>query len=110
VSKANKDQTYEKREYPRVEADCPARYTVGDSGVWKDAILWDYSATGIRLRCDDLLLKGTKIKIEVLPEAQHHIPLMSVECVVVRIAMDDTCSFEIGCEVISTVQLTARKS
>ena len=105
MSKTAKGQTYEKREYPRVEGSCPVRYTVGDSGVWVDAMLLDYSATGIRLLCDDLLLKGTKIKIEVLAEVNHHIPRMSVECVVVRFAMDDTCSFQIGCEIVSTVRL-----
>ena len=105
MSKAAKGPTYDKREYPRVEANCPVRYTVGDSGVWEDGILLDYSATGIRLLCDDLFLKGTKLKVEILPEAHQHIPRMSVECVVIRFAMDDTCSFQIGCTFVSTVQL-----
>jgi hypothetical protein len=110
VSTAAKGPTYEKREYPRVEANCPARYTVGDSGEWVDAILLDYSATGIRLLCDDLLLKGVTFKIEVLPEAHQNVPRMIVECVVMRFALDDTGSFQIGCEFVGTVRLTTHKS
>ena len=110
MSKAAKGPAYDKREYPRIEASCPVRYSVGDSGVWEDAMLLDYSATGIRFLCDDLLLKGTEIKIEILPEVHQHIPRMSVECVVIRFSMDDTCSFQIGCEFIGAVQVISRKS
>ncbi len=49
---------FEKREYPRIEASCPIRYQIEPDEEWQDATLLDYSATGIRMTCDDLILKG----------------------------------------------------
>jgi len=104
MSGQTKRVPFEKREYPRVEASCPIRYQVNDSDAWENATLLDYSATGIRMLCDDLLLKGTKIKIEILPGSLQKIPQISVEGIVVRFAMDDDCSFQIGCEFLSVVR------
>jgi len=97
-------EPFEKREYPRVEASCPIRYQSDSDNEWQNATMLDYSATGIRMLCDDLLLKGTKIRIEVLPGSLQHIPQISVEGIVVRFAMDDECSFQIGCEFVSVVR------
>ena len=104
MSEGSKKVPFEKREYPRVEASCPIRYQTGDVDVWEEATLMDYSATGIRMLCDDLLLKGTKIRIEVLPGSLQHIPQISAEGVVVRFSMDDECSFQIGCEFLTVVR------
>lgn len=101
---------FEKREYPRIKASCPIRYQTdqndetGETDEWQDAQLIDYSATGIRMLCDDLLLKGTKIKIELLPGSLQKIPQLSVEGVVVRFTMDDECQFQIGCEFLTVVR------
>lgn len=95
-------EQFEKREYPRIEASCPIRYQIESDDEWQDATLLDYSATGVRMLCDDLLLKGTKIKIELLPGSLQRIPQISAEGVVVRFSMDEECSFQIGCE-FSTV-------
>lgn len=104
MSAVLKGAALERREYPRVEASCPIRYQTDDSDVWEKATLLDYSATGIRMLCDDLLLKGTKIKIEVLPGSLQHIPQISAEGVVVRFSMDEECSFQIGCEFLTVVR------
>jgi hypothetical protein len=104
MSEGAKGVPFEKREYPRVEASCPIRYQTGDADDWEDATLLDYSATGISMLCDDLLLKGTKIKIEVLPGSLQHIPQISVEGVVIRFSMDNDCSFQIGCQFVSVVR------
>lgn len=104
MSAGLKGVPFEKREYPRVVASCPIRYQTDDDAEWYEATLMDYSATGIRMICDDLLLKGTKIKIEVLPGSLQHIPQISVEGVVVRFSMDDECSFQIGCEFVNVVR------
>jgi c-di-GMP-binding flagellar brake protein YcgR len=104
MADGSKGVPFEKREYPRVEASCPIRYQTDDANVWEDATLLDYSATGIRMLCDDLLLKGTKLKLEVLPGSLQHIPQISVEGVVVRFSMDEECSFQIGCEFVSVVR------
>jgi hypothetical protein len=104
MSELAKGMPFEKREYPRVTASCPIRYQTGDSNAWEEATLLDYSATGISMACDDLLLKGTKIKIEVLPGSLQHIPQISAEGTVVRFTMDDECSFQIGCEFSNVVR------
>lgn len=95
---------FEKREYPRVKATCPIRYQTDSKDEWQNAMLLDYSATGIRMLCDDLLLKGTQIKIELLPGSLQHIPQISAEAVVVRFSMDDECSFQLGCEFRTVVR------
>ena len=95
---------FEKREYPRVQATCPIRYQTDSVDEWQNATLLDYSATGIRMLCDDLLLKGTKLTIELLPGSLQHIPQISAEAVVVRFSMDDECSFQLGCEFRSVVR------
>ena len=99
---------FEKREYPRVHASCPIRYQTSDAAEWCEATLIDYSATGIRMLCDDLLLKGTKVKIEILPGSLQHIPQISAEGTVVRFSMDDECSFQIGCEFHTVVRSLIR--
>ena len=95
---------YEKREYPRVQANCPVRYQTDITNEWQEATLLDYSATGICIECDDLLLKGTKIKIELLPGSLQKIPQISAEGVVVRFSMDEECSFQIACEFHTVVR------
>lgn len=104
MSEPAKGVPFEKREYPRVEASCPIRYQTDAMDTWEDATLLDYSATGIHMLCDNLLLKGTKLKLEVLPGSLQKIPQISVEGVVVRFSMDDECSFQIGCEFVSVVR------
>ena len=104
MSAESEGARFEKREYPRIEASCPIRYQTGDADVWENATLLDYSATGMRMLCDDLLLKGTKLKIEVLPGSLQKIPQISVEGIVVRFSMDDECSFQIGCQFVSVVR------
>ena len=94
----------EKREYPRVQASCPIRYQTENDAGWHEATLMDYSATGIRMLCDDLLLKGSKVKIELLPGSLQKIPQISAEAIVVRFSMDDECSFQIGCEFVTVVR------
>jgi c-di-GMP-binding flagellar brake protein YcgR len=104
MSGQSKRVPFDKREYPRVEASCPIRYQVNNSDVWESATLLDYSATGIRMLCDDLLLKGTRMNIELLPGSLQKIPQISVEAIVVRFSMDDECNFQIGCEFLSVVR------
>lgn len=108
MSEGSKGVPFEKREYPRVNASCPIRYQADDDVEWHEATLMDYSATGIRMLCDDLLLKETKIKIELLPASLQKIPQISAEAVVVRFSMDDECSFQIGCEFITVVRSLVR--
>ena len=100
----------EKREYPRVVASCPIRYQTENDAIWHEAQLMDYSATGVRMICDDLLLKGTKLKIVFLPGELQKVPSISAEATVVRFSMDDECRFQIGCEFTTVVRSLVRKA
>ena len=99
-----KEAFFEKREYPRIEANCPIRYQVDNTYEWQDAILLDYSATGVRISCDELVLKGTKIKIELVPDHLQKIPRISAEGIVKRLSIDEVCNFQISCEFLTVAR------
>ena len=88
----------EKREYPRIKADCPVRYQLETEDTWHEAILIDYSATGVRIKCEELIFKGTKIRIEVEPGCAKNVPAFSAEGIAVRFSLDEDHNFHIGCE------------
>lgn len=88
----------EKREYPRIKADCPARYQLESEDTWHDAMLIDYSATGVLMKCEELIFKGSKIRIEILPGCAKKVPPFKAELVVVRFALDEDHNFHIGCK------------
>lgn len=94
----------EKREYPRIKANCPIRYQTDNAHEWQDATLLDYSATGVLFACDELILTGTKIKIELVPDSLQKIPRISAKGVVNRLSMDDGCNFQISCEFLTVVR------
>lgn len=89
----------EKREYPRIKANCPVRFQLDSEDTWQNAMLVDYSAMGIQMICDDLILKGTKLKIEVLPPGnKRNIPAIKADGVVIRHEIDGEHRFHIGCQ------------
>lgn len=88
----------EKREYPRISANCPVRYKIGPEKTWQEAILIEYSATGARIQCEELILKGTRMFLEVLPGLTKNIPPFTAEAVAIRFALDDEHRFQVGCE------------
>ena len=88
----------ERRQYPRIKASCPVRYQIESEDTWHEATLMDYSATGVSIRCDELILKGSSIKIEVLPGCTNNIPKFSAVGVAVRFSLDEHHRFLIGCE------------
>jgi len=88
----------ERREYPRILANCPVRYKIGVEGSWHEATLVDYSATGARIQSDELILKGSKVFIEVVPGQSKRVPLFKAEAIAVRFSLDDRHVFEIGFE------------
>lgn len=87
----------EKREYPRIKAGCPIRYQLMTDDTWQEATLIDYSATGARIKCEELILKGTKIRVEVLPGCVKNVPPFTAEAVAIRFSLDEDHNFEIGC-------------
>ena len=93
----------ERREYPRIRANCPVRYQLDSEDTWQNAVLMDYSAMGVQMICDDLILKGTKVRIEVLPGNMRNIPAIKAEGVVIRHEIDDEHRFHIGCQFLKIV-------
>jgi hypothetical protein len=84
--------------FPRVIANCPVRYTQQVDGKWDNAELCDYSATGLRMVCDNTLLQNTKINVELIPERMMRVPKIAAEAVVVRCGLRDDHRYEIACK------------
>lgn len=95
----------EKREYPRIKARCPVQYQLDSGDDWRDATLLDYSATGVRIICTDLILTGTKLKIRLMPDSLQKVPKISADGIVVRFDLDEEHSFKIACEFLKVVRL-----
>lgn len=88
----------ERRMFPRIVASCPVRYARRLEGSWDKAELCDYSATGLRMVCDNTLLQDTKINVELIPERMKRIPKIVAEAVVVRCGLRDDHRYEIACK------------
>lgn len=98
LSENNKGPWLEKREYPRINANCPVRYKIGLEETWHEATLLDYSATGARIQSEELILKGTRVFIEVLPGQSKNVPSFAAEAIAIRFSLDNEHRFEIGCK------------
>ncbi|MDT8383096.1 MAG: hypothetical protein RRB22_01630 [Gammaproteobacteria bacterium] len=96
----------ERRMFPRIVASCPVRYAHRPGlahehfaeGHWENADLCDYSATGVRMVCDNTLLQDTKINLELLPGTMRRVPRIVAEAVVVRCGLRDDHRYEIACK------------
>lgn len=88
----------ERRMFPRIVASCPVRYTREIEGIWDNAELCDYSATGLRMVCDNTVLQNTKINVELIPEKMTRIPKITAEAIVVRCGVRDDHRYEIACK------------
>jgi len=88
----------ERRMFPRIIASCPVRYAQRLGNNWDNAELCDYSATGLRMVCDNTLLQDTKINVELVPEKMMRVPKIVAEAVVVRCGLRDDHRYEIACK------------
>ena len=88
----------ERRMFPRIMASCPVRYTRQIEGRWDSAELCDYSATGLKMVCDNTVLQDTKINVELIPEKMMRIPKIAAEAIVVRCGLRDDHRYEIACK------------
>ena len=88
----------ERRMFPRMVASCPVRYTRQIEGNWDSAELCDYSATGLRMVCDNTVLQDTKINVELIPDKMNRVPKIVAEAVVVRCGLRDDHRYEIACK------------
>ncbi len=88
----------ERRIFPRLDAICPVLYQTSASRRWQAGTLVDFSATGVRIQCDELLLAGTPISIQFKPANQKAIPAISGEGNVVRCEPNEDMRYEISCK------------
>lgn len=86
----------ERRKFPRIVASCPVRFAQKVEDSWGNAELCDYSATGLRMVCDNTLLTDTKIKVELIPGNMKRIPKITAEAIVVRCGLREDHRYEVA--------------
>ena len=67
----------EKRQFTRMEVDCPALIRIDGEAASHHAVVKDLSATGLQLSCADALPVGAKVEVEMTPEKQIVPPLQA---------------------------------
>ena len=88
----------ERRAFPRILARCPVRYSGKSFSELGVAELRDYSAGGVRMISDNILLRSSKIRIELMPESKSRVPRIIAEAVVIRCGMRDDHRYEVACK------------
>ena len=89
-----------KRSYPRIDAECPALYSIGTSKRWQVGILVNMSATGLKMRCKERLLKNISINIMLKPGKNRMVPPIAAKGKVTRCQDIGGNEFEISCKLI----------
>lgn len=64
------------------------------------AELCDYSAGGVRIISDTILLRCSQIRIELMPESKSRVPRIIAEATVLRCGMREDHRYEIACKLI----------
>lgn len=88
----------ERRSFPRILARCPVRYSGKSFDELGVAELRDYSASGVRMVSDAVLLNHSKIRIELMPENKSRVPRIIADAVVLRCGMRDDHRYDIACK------------
>ncbi len=88
----------EKRLFPRIVTQCQVLYRTPDSQAWNVARLVDFSAIGLRIECDELLLLETPLSIQIKPGEDKAIPAISAQGQVVRCEPNTDLRYEISCK------------
>ena len=105
---------FERRAHPRFKAQCSLHYFTQDGGSWNEAVLEDYSASGVCFYSDETLLKNTKITIQIMKNAGTNtstpVPPMAASAIVVRCELDDQHRFKVACKLTQVRDTNSRKS
>ena len=93
------DQPFrERRLFPRIATRCRVLYRTPESRGWNTARLVDFSAIGMRIECDELLMPGTPVAIQIKPGDDKAIPAVSAKGSVVRCEPNSKLRYEISCK------------
>lgn len=87
----------EQRMFPRIPAQCPVLYRAAESKYWYEGKLVNFSATGVRIECDEMLLPGTPVFIEIRPGDDKVIPAVTGKGTVVRCEANAHLRYEVSC-------------
>jgi hypothetical protein len=93
------ENNYNQRAFPRITVTCPVLYRPSSSKRWQVAKMVDFSATGIRMVCDENLPKDTVLDIQVKPGSKKTVPPLVASGVIVRCEINNEQRFEISCKI-----------
>jgi hypothetical protein len=99
------DDLANKRFFPRMAAECPVLYSIGTAAKWQVGILVDMSATGLRMKTKEQLLRNIKINIMLKPGKNKLVPEITGKGKVVRCEATDSEHFEISCSLHEVKQV-----
>ena len=88
----------EKRVFPRIDAQCPVLYRVGDDTPWKVARMENMSATGIKIIANEDLPTPLEINIHIKPGSKKSIPEIKAIGVVIRSESCNDGEYIISCK------------
>ncbi len=84
--------------FPRLDAECPVLYQTPGSAQWLTGSLVNFSATGLLIQCDELLLPGVDILIQIQPGSNRTIPAVTAKGRVLRCELKEEMYCEISCK------------
>lgn len=93
-----KDSLKERRMFPRLDATCPVLYQMADSTQWRTGSLVNFSATGLRIQCEELLSPGGDISIQIQPGKNRAVPAIMAKGRILRCELDEELYCEISCK------------
>jgi len=104
---------FERRAFPRFKAQCLLHYFTQDGGAWNEAVLEDYSASGVCFLSDETLLQNTKITLQIMKNTGHNtgtpVPPMAASAVVVRCELDEQHRYKVACKLTRVRDDSIRK-
>ncbi len=100
----HKEDSDERRDYPRFKAGSLVQYLASDINEWCEAELVDYSASGACFRCDRALSPDTEITIHVMSNDMKSVPAMVVSATIVRCSNGESNRYEIACKFVDVMQ------
>lgn len=98
MSSVINDRPRNQRVFPRVVVSCPVLYLVPSSNRWQVGTLVNFSATGIKMVCDDVVVLGAEISVQIKPGSQKTVPALSASGVVLRCEINDAMQYVVSCK------------
>lgn len=88
----------EKRQFPRMDTQCPVLYAIGSSKRWITAAMQNISATGICIISDEQLLKSVSINIITKPGKNKLVPEITASGTIAHCHSIGDNKYLIGCK------------